>query len=138
MPAPRWLARFNARVTNNITRPFASDLPGLGVVVHIGRKTQQEYRTPVNVFRSPKGFVIALTYGPNSEWVRNILASRVCTLETRGRRWRLVRPQVVHDEQRRLVPLAVGIILRLVGVSDFLTLDVEMGNAQPAPPAHPA
>ena len=71
MPAPRWLAEFNRSVTNRISRPLARRLPGFGVVVHTGRKSGREYRTPVNVFPRDGGYVIALTYGRNGEWVRN-------------------------------------------------------------------
>ena len=122
MPAPRWLARFNRRVTNRILGPLAPHLPGFGVVVHIGRKTRRGYRTPVNVFRRGDGYVVALTYGPEAEWVRNVLASGGCTLETRGRRLRLTRPRIVHDERRRSVPSPVRLLLGRVGVSDFLEL----------------
>ena len=50
MAAPQWLARFNKHVTNRITGPLAPNLPGFGVVIHPGRKSQRTYRTPVNVF----------------------------------------------------------------------------------------
>ena len=66
MPLPRWLARFNLRVTNRILGPLAEHGPGMGIVIHRGRKTKRHYRTPVMVFRRGEGFVIALTYGPGS------------------------------------------------------------------------
>src|SRR5712692_5869519 len=91
MPLPRWVARFNKRLTNRIIGPLAPYLPGFGVVVHLGRLTHRQYRTPVNVFRRPGGFVIALTYGPNADWVRNVLANGGCELEYRGRRVRLIQ-----------------------------------------------
>ena len=55
MPLPRWLARFNRRVTNRLFGPVAPRLPGFGVVVHTGRKTHRPYRTPMNVFRCADG-----------------------------------------------------------------------------------
>ena len=122
MTAPRWLARFNRRVTNRLLGPLALRLPGFGVVVHTGRKTHRPYRTPVNVFRRADGYVIALTYGPEAEWVRNVLASGGCTLETRGRTLRLTRPRVLRDERRRAVPIPVRVVLGMVGVADFLEL----------------
>jgi deazaflavin-dependent oxidoreductase (nitroreductase family) len=127
MPAPRWLARLNRRVTNRILGPLAPRLPGFGVVMHTGRTSGRTYRTPVNVFRTPRGYVFALTYGPRSEWVRNVLAGDGCTLTTRGKTLRLVRPRLVHDEQRRLVPAPVGVVLGLMQVSDFLELDLDDG-----------
>src|ERR687884_1263786 len=97
MPAPRWLARVNRRVTNRLLDPLATHLPGFGVVVHSGRKTRHRYRTPVNVFPRADRYVIALTYGRDSQWVRNVLASGGSTLETRGPPPRLTRPRPFHD-----------------------------------------
>src|SRR5689334_2336121 len=71
----RRIAHFNRAVTNRVTRPLATRLPRLGIVVHRGRRTGVEYRTPVNVFRTPGGFNIALTYGRDADWVRNVMAA---------------------------------------------------------------
>ena len=121
--APRWLARFNRHVTNRITGPIAPRLPWFGVVVHAGRKTHQQYRTPVNVFAAEAGFVIALTYGKDSNWVQNVLVAGGCRLETGGRAWRLTNPRLLHDPQHHSVPAPVGAILGLMNVDDFLRLD---------------
>jgi deazaflavin-dependent oxidoreductase (nitroreductase family) len=122
MPAPRWLARFNRRVTNRLLGRLAPYLPGFGVVVHTGRKTRRSYRTPVNVFSRAGGYVIALTYGPDAEWVRNVLAGGGCVLEARGRVVRLKKPRLFRDERRASIPLPVRLILALADVSDFLEL----------------
>ena len=71
----RWLARINIAVTNRITGLFAGWLPGFGILTHVGRKSGKVYRTPVNVFRASNGFIIALTYSSQSEWVKNVLAA---------------------------------------------------------------
>ncbi len=94
MPLPRAVARFDRGVTNRVLRPAARYLPGFDVVVHRSRKTGRLYRTPVNVFPRPGGFFIALTYGPDSDWVRNVLAAGGCRLETRGRTLHLTRPRL--------------------------------------------
>jgi len=120
MPLPKWLARFNLHATNRVLGPPARYAPGMGVIVHIGRKTRRQYRTPVVVFRRGDHFVIALTYGRDSHWVQNVLAQGGCDLETMGRTLQLTRPNVLHDEERRNVPAVVGIILGLINVSDFL------------------
>ena len=112
----------NRVVTNRITGLFAGHVPGFGVIVHQGRRSGRQYRTPVNVFAAPGGYLIALTYGTDSDWVRNVLAGNGCVLEVRGRRVRLVDPRIVHDESRRGVPPVVRTILRLLGVTDFLRL----------------
>ena len=125
MPLPHSVARFNKKVTNRITGRLATRLPGFGVVVHYGRKTQRQYRTPVNVFQPPGKVVIALTYGPDTDWVRNVLAAGGCMLETGGRTLRLSQPRLFHDEQRRDMPGFVRMVLGLTRVYDFLELTPE-------------
>ncbi|MBJ7598706.1 MAG: nitroreductase family deazaflavin-dependent oxidoreductase [Candidatus Nephthysia bennettiae] len=122
MPLPKSLARFNLRVTNRVTGPLAGRLPWFGVLVHRGRRSGRTYRTPVNVFEIPDWYVVALTYGPDAEWVRNVLEAGECELQTRGRRVRLTAPRLVRDENRRLVPPPVRPILRALGVAHFLVL----------------
>lgn len=120
----RWLAAFNLAVTNRITGLFAAWLPGFGIITHVGRKSGKVYRTPVNVFRAPNGFLIALTYGTQSEWVKNVLAAGGCQLETRGARYQLTTPTIVHDPTRRRFPLPVRVILGIVGANDFMQLSI--------------
>jgi deazaflavin-dependent oxidoreductase (nitroreductase family) len=129
MVLPTRLTRFNRVVTNRITGPFVSWLPGFGVVVHTGRRSGQTYRTPVNVFREPNGYVIALTYGPEVDWVKNLVAANGCTIITRRREHVLSDPRIVRDETRAAVPLVVRQVLRLTDVSDFLHLTEQSGSA---------
>jgi deazaflavin-dependent oxidoreductase (nitroreductase family) len=117
----RWVAAFNLAVTNRITSRFAARLTGFGVLTHVGRKSGKVYRTPVNVFRAPDGFLIVLTYGRESEWVKNVLAAGGCELETRGVRCQLFAPTIVQDPTRRF-PRPVRIVLRLIGATDFMQL----------------
>jgi deazaflavin-dependent oxidoreductase (nitroreductase family) len=97
-------------------------LPGFGILTHVGRKSGRLYRTPVNVFREPDGFLIALTYGRECEWVRNVIAAGGCKLETRCVLYQLSAPTIVHDPARRRFPLLVGMILRIIGANDFMQL----------------
>ena len=122
MPLSRKVARFNERVTNRLTRPFARRAPGFGVVVHTGRTSGRVYRTPVNVFERDGRFVVALTYGREAEWVKNVLASGNCQLVTRGHRHQLTEPELVHDNQLAQVPALVRPVLRLIDAADFLLL----------------
>jgi hypothetical protein len=66
----RGMARFNRQVLNRLTRPLARHLPGFGVIIHRGRRTDRLYKTPVNVFRRDGDYAVALTYGPESDWVK--------------------------------------------------------------------
>lgn len=123
MVLPKSLARFNRVVTNRLGKAFSGQAPGFGRVVHRGRKSGREYRTPVNVFRHDDGYLVALTYGPDSDWVRNVLAAGECTLETRGRAVKATNPRVVHDPDRRALPTPVRQFTGLIGVTDLLYLD---------------
>ena len=120
----RWVAAFNLAVTNRITSRFAAQLPGFGILTHVGRKSGKVYRTPVNVFRAREGFLIALTYGRESEWVRNVIVAGGCRLETRGVQYQLFTPIIVHDPTRRRFPNPVRIVLRLIGANDFMQLSM--------------
>jgi deazaflavin-dependent oxidoreductase (nitroreductase family) len=122
MPLPKRLAGFNRVVTNPIVRQVAGRLPGFAIVTHVGRRSGRAYRTPVNMFHRGDRYVIALTYGADSQWVRNVLAAGKADVETRGQRINLVEPEVIHDPGRRLVPAPVRPILRAANVSDFMLL----------------
>lgn len=117
---PRWVAAFNLKVTNRLTAPFVTWLPGFGVITHVGRKSARLFRTPVNVFRAPGGFFIALTYGPNSQWVQNVLAAGGGELETRRTKYRLSAPTLVDDPTRHHFPPPVRFVLRIIGTTHFL------------------
>jgi len=123
MPIPHRVARWNKAGLNRVVRHVAPWAPGLGLVVHRGRRSGREYRTPVNVFPADDGFVIALTYGAdNTDWVKNVVAAGGCELRTRGRVFRVDSPRVYHDETRRGIRLAERQMLKLLGVADFLSL----------------
>jgi deazaflavin-dependent oxidoreductase (nitroreductase family) len=128
----RWLAKINIMVTNRITRLFAGWVPGFGIITHVGRKSGKLYRTPVNVFRAPRAFIIALTYSSRSEWVKNVLAAGGCEVKTGGKKYHLSMPKVVHDPSRRRFPFPVRIVLRLVGADEYLELS-DATRPQPAP-----
>jgi len=120
----RWLAKINIAFTNRITSLFAGWLPGFGILTHVGRKSGKLYRTPVNVFRTPDGFVVALTYSSQSEWVKNVLAAGGCELKTRGNKYQLSAPKVVRDPSRQRFPIPVRLVLRLVGADEYMQLSV--------------
>ena len=125
----RWVSAFNQAVTNRITGPFATRLPGFGMLTHVGRKSGRLYRTPVNVFRTADGFLIALTYGREAHWAQNVLAAGGCRLETRGLQYQLASPVIVRDPARRQFPLPVGVVLRIIGAADFMRLSVVRGGS---------
>ncbi len=117
-----FLRPFTTRLFNPIFRPFAGWLPGFGILTYAGRKSGRLYRTPISVFRRGDGYVFALTYGSEVDWVKNLLATGECDLRTRGRDVHLVEPELFVDAARRLMPLPVRIVLRLNAVEEFLRM----------------
>ena len=124
MPIPRIVGQWNKAALNRVTRRIAPWMPGLGVVVHRGRRTGRVYQTPVNVFATEDGYVLALTYGPDTDWVKNVLAAGGCELRTRGRVISLTSPRLFHDETRRDIRPLERQVLRVIRVADFLSLKV--------------
>ena len=122
MPLPHWLTRVNLVVSNRITAPFAAWLPWFCVLEHVGRSSGTVRRTPLNVFRRGDRWVFALTYGPDVQWVANVVAAGECRIRTRGRWLRLVEPRRFTDPSRRRVPSIVRIVLAVLGVTEFLEM----------------
>jgi deazaflavin-dependent oxidoreductase (nitroreductase family) len=125
MPMPDGMRLVNKVALNKVTRRLAPWLPGLGVVIHHGRSSGKVYRTPVNVFPRPGDrYVLALTYGADTDWVKNVIAAGGCELLTRGRHIELTEPRLFHDETRREIRVVERKILGLLHVHDFLELQV--------------
>lgn len=122
MPAPRWLARLNRHLTNPLLSGLARRLPGFGVVRHLGRRSGRAYESPVCVFRFGSIYTIALTYGADADWVRNVLAQDGCSLVTQGRVQKLDQPFLLYDLERRAVPPLVARLLGWMRVNHFLEL----------------
>jgi deazaflavin-dependent oxidoreductase (nitroreductase family) len=122
---PRALARLNKAGLNRVTVHVCPWMPGLGVVVHRGRRSGRRYQTPVSVFPAEGGYVFALTYGPGADWVKNVLAAGGCELRTRGRTIKLTSPQLYHDESRPHIRPVERQFLRLMRVADFLSLETD-------------
>jgi len=133
MPLPDWLGRFNRRVTNRVTAPFAARLPGFAIVLHTGRRSGRSYRTPVNIFHSDYGFVIALTFGSRRDWVQNVMAAGGCEMMTRGRTLPLQNPRILIDEKGSRVPRPVRLILRAIGVTEYMMLSDNFEDVKTRP-----
>ena len=111
------------RYVNPITRPAARKLPTFAVLTHRGRKTGRTYRTPINVFRRGNYYFFFLTYGSDVQWVKNILATGSCSIETRGRVVDLVEPELITDPELRPAPPHVRFVeRRIAGVTQYLRM----------------
>jgi deazaflavin-dependent oxidoreductase (nitroreductase family) len=88
------------RRTSRAMKPLAlrsAGTPGAyaSVIRHVGRTTGRTYETPVGAVATADGFVIALPYGANTDWLKNVLASGSATIVDEGSTYDVDRPQVV-------------------------------------------
>ena len=111
------------RYLNPITRRVANRLPGFAILTHRGRKTGRAYQTPLNVFRNGNDFYVFLTYGSDVQWLKSVLATGSCSIETRGRVVALVDPKLVTDPELRPAPPHVRFLeRRLAGVTQYVRM----------------
>ena len=122
MPLSRGLARFNRAVTNRISRPLAEWLPGFAVIVHRGRKSGAEYRTPVNAWLGADDVIVALTYGKDTDWLKNLTAADGGEVIAGRRGYRVGRPQLIGPEGMSRMPALAKPILRSIDVDEFALL----------------
>lgn len=136
MPLPTWLARVNRSVTNPVARRFAGTVPGFAIVQHRGRNSGRRYRTPVSVFRQGDIYRFALTYGPDAEWVKNVLAAGRFDIETQGTTVALVAPSLYEDPAISwTAPRVVRTMLKAIGATYVLECTRDRSRA-PVKTAH--
>jgi len=111
------------RYLNRLTRPLAKRIPGFAILTHRGRNSGRVYTTPINVFHRGDDYFFFLTYGSDSQWVKNVLATGSCSIETRGRIVQLVDPELVTDPDLTPAPRPVRFVeQRLAGVTQYLRM----------------
>ncbi len=118
---PRAVRGFNKAVTNRIQGLYAPYVPPLAVVVHRGRRSGREYRTPVTAFRSGRTLIIGLPYGADTDWVRNLLAEGRGGIERLGRARRIAGPRVHTAAEAGDLPAAGRFAARYM---DVLVADI--------------
>ena len=122
MPLSRGLARFNRVVTNRISRPLAGWLPGFAVIVHVGRKSGAEYRTPLNAWIGDHDVIVALTYGRDTDWLKNLTTADGGEVIAGRKSYRVGPPQLIGSEGMSRMPALAKPILRSINVDEFALL----------------
>jgi deazaflavin-dependent oxidoreductase (nitroreductase family) len=89
------------RVVLNPEQMKTAGQPGAfaGVLRHTGRISGTAYETPLGTVPIDDGFVIALVYGPRTEWLNNVLASGTTTIVYEGTTYEVDHPEVVPVEE---------------------------------------
>ena len=104
MPYPKWLAKINKRVFN----PRELRRGKRPTVIHVGRSSGTLHQTPLDAHPTKRGYVLVVRYGPDSDWVRNILEAGTATLRVDGGEHRLESPRLV-SQQEAVDELASGL-----------------------------
>ena len=124
MPFPKSIAKFNKHVTNRFFLIFAGRLSPFAIVEHVGRRSGRSYRTPILAFPTEAGFVFALTYGRDVDWVRNLLAADGGTLRRKGEDVPIHGVRVVgYGEVEHLFPSWIKRSLARISLEDCMLVE---------------
>lgn len=129
MKLSRRVARFNTLINNRIQRVYAWLVPPWAVILHRGRRSGRQYRTPVLAFKHGGTLVIALLYGEESEWLRNLRAGRGHVVR-RGRTFAIGAPRVVDIADAEVLAELSPLVRAYCRLSDKQVI-LELGERQP-------
>lgn len=121
---PQRLAQFNKRVTNRVLRHLVGIGP-FAELEHLGRRSGTPFRVVLMAFRRDDVVTIALTYGPDVDWLKNLRAAGGGRLRL-GRDLLILgapRPLTTADGMSRM-PWLPRHILPLAGCEDFVELPI--------------
>lgn len=124
MPLPLALARVNKRVTNHLTRHLVGH-GDFAELEHVGRRSGRLYRIPINAFRRGDVVTIALTYGPRTDWLRNLRAAGGARMRLGSEILTLGPPRDISaSEGMSRMPGPARFVLPRIGVDEFVELNV--------------
>ncbi|MBO1751775.1 nitroreductase family deazaflavin-dependent oxidoreductase [Actinotalea sp. BY-33] len=130
MPIAQRITRINRRALN----PLMLRITGHGPLVdleHVGRRSGTVRHTPLLAFRAGGTVTIALTYGPDVEWLANLRAAGGGRMLMRGEILTLGPPSDLGTSAGLArVPRPVRVALRWpVRCRDFVELPVRSARA---------
>jgi deazaflavin-dependent oxidoreductase (nitroreductase family) len=132
MPVPKAVTQLNKKYLNR----FMIRLAGLGPLVeveHVGRRSGTVRRAVIMAFRRGDVVTIALTYGPDVDWLKNIRAAGGCRMHLGSRLLTLGPPRTLDAaEGLRRMPLGPRAILPLLRSEDYIELPVLADEPLPA------
>ena len=118
-----WLATIKHTLNPLVLRMARRGVGPFALVRHVGRKSGATYETPLILARVPEGFIAELTYGPEVNWYRNIVAAGRCEVVWRGREYAIsgIQPFPTDAGLRAFGP-ARSWVLRLLRRHEFRLL----------------
>lgn len=95
------------------------------MLIHVGRASGRTYRTPLDAHPLPDGYLFIPMYGPQTDWVRNVLRAGSARLLIGGREIELVSPRLVRKgDVWPLLPSATRTPPTISDDSDLLRMDI--------------
>lgn len=126
MPYPRWLAHINKRIFN----PGQVRKGKYPVITHVGRSSGTRYQTPLDAYPTKTGYVLVARYGPESDWVRNVLSAESATLRIGGEDHELRSPRLVSLDEAIEALLVDEPPADFAKAEDFILMDRIRSAAQ--------
>ena len=120
----RRLRTFVKHFINPILRNAARTSHGpFALLRHVGRRSGKRYETPIMVWRVKDGFVIVLTYGPQTDWLRNLQSTDHGSLRWHKREYVFRTPEFIDAKSGlQALPPLIKFVLSLRGVHEFVKL----------------
>jgi len=128
-PLVRWQRE---RVNPRVLQTAGTEGDPHSVVRHVGRTSGRPYATPISAVRVSGGFEVVLPYGPEANWVRNVLAAGSAVLEHDGRSYDVVAAQVVPIDATGFAENG-AVTARVFGLREALRLSTG-DEVESAPP----
>lgn len=111
---------------NPLTRRLGhSSIGPITIIQHVGRRSGKHYETPIIAAQLNKDFVIELTYGPDVDWYKNVLAAGGCTLIWHGKSYVIDKLEPLDAETGlSAFPLPAQLVLQLLQRQHFVKMSV--------------
>jgi len=115
---------FNKYVTNRLLRVFVKlPLGPFAILRHIGRHSGKPYETVIWVWLLGDSFVIALTYGPQVDWYRNLSAAGGGEVLWHKRVYGVGKPEPINLETALpAFPALFRLLFHWAGMQDFVRM----------------
>lgn len=125
MPITRKITSFNKRFLNPLTLRLAGR-GSMADLEHVGRTSGRTFHTPLMAFRDGETVTVALTYGPDVQWLKNVTAAGGCRMRLAGQQLTLGAPQVLAaPEGLARMPNPQRLLLRrVIKCRNFIELRV--------------
>jgi deazaflavin-dependent oxidoreductase (nitroreductase family) len=126
MSLPKWLGRINKRIFN----PIEIRRGKRPVLTHVGRRSGNLYKTPLDAYSVENGYVFIVNYGVGCDWVQNILAAGKASLTIGDETYDLERPRLISNEEAtRSLPPGTKRPPAFLRIDDYLRLDLVTSNS---------